>query len=220
MADGDAEQDGDQDLDVEVAVPRPGGGNGRVFVEADRHALPLRRQQNSSALALASGEPCARAAAMNATLVSNDGWFPASWRGHPARQMPAYADEGAVRSIEARLAGAALCADRGSVRLRDAMAELAGGKGFLLQGGDCAESFDDPVAEQVAGIVDLFDAMAERLRPAINGPLVEVARIAGQFAKPRSAHVETHGEVTLPAYRGDIVNGIAFEPRCVSCRSE
>ena len=91
------------------------------------------------------------------------------------------------------------------------MAELAEGRGFLLQGGDCAESFDDPVAEQVAGIVGLFDAMAERLRPVSTGPLVEIARIAGQFAKPRSATVETHDGVTLPAYRGDIVNGIGFD---------
>ena len=91
------------------------------------------------------------------------------------------------------------------------MTGLAEGRGFLLQGGDCAESFDDPVAEQVAGIAGLFDAMAERLRPAINGPLIEVARIAGQFAKPRSAHDETHDGLTLPAYRGDIVNGIEFE---------
>jgi 3-deoxy-7-phosphoheptulonate synthase len=149
---------------------------------------------------------------MNATLVSNDGWFPASWRGHPARQMPAYADDVALTSFENRLAGAAPVIHIGdAARLREVMAELARGRGFLLQGGDCAESFDDPVAEQVAGIVGLFDAMRERLGPAVKGPLVEVARIAGQFAKPRSAHDETRGGVTLPAYRGDIVNGIAFE---------
>jgi len=148
---------------------------------------------------------------MSATLVSNSGWFPASWRGHPARQMPAYADEALLDAVEARLAGAApVIQIDDAARLREAMAELAEGRGFLLQGGDCAESFDDPVAEQVAGIVGLFDAMAERLRPAINGPLIEVARIAGQFAKPRSAHDETHGGVTLPAYRGDIVNGSIF----------
>ena len=149
---------------------------------------------------------------MNATLVSNDGWFPASWRAYPARQMPAYADEAAVRWVEARLSGAApVTFIEDSARLRETMAQLAEGKGFLLQGGDCAESFDDPVAEQVAGIVGLFDAMAERLRPVSIGPLVEIARIAGQFAKPRSATVETHDGVTLPAYRGDIVNGIGFD---------
>ena len=149
---------------------------------------------------------------MNATLVSTEGWYPASWRGLSARQMPDYADQAQLRSVENRLnAAAPVVAIEEAARLREAMAGLAEGRGFLLQGGDCAESFDDPVAEQVAGIVGLFDAMAERLKPAINGPLIEVARIAGQFAKPRSAQVETHDELTLPAYRGDIVNGIAFE---------
>ena len=149
---------------------------------------------------------------MNATLVSAEGWFPASWRSCPVRQMPAYADPARLKDVEARLAGAApVIAIDEAARLREVMAELAGGRGFLLQGGDCAESFDDPVAEQVAGIVGLFDAMAERLKPAVDGPLVEIARIAGQFAKPRSTHDETHGPVTLPAYRGDIVNGMDFD---------
>ena len=142
---------------------------------------------------------------MNATLVSKEGWYPASWRSRPARQMPAYTDEAQVRAVEARLSGAAPVVQYADcARLRTAMAELAAGRGFLLQGGDCAESFDDPVAEQIAGIVGLFDAMAERLRRAVQGPLTEVARIAGQFAKPRSAQVETHDGVTHPAYRGDI----------------
>jgi 3-deoxy-7-phosphoheptulonate synthase len=150
---------------------------------------------------------------MNATLVSNDGWFPGSWRGYPARQMPEYADQDALRAIEARLAAAApVVRNEDSAKLRDAVAALDAGRGFLLQGGDCAESFDDAVAEQVAGIVGLFDAMANRLRPVFSGPLVEIARIAGQFAKPRSAMIETHDGLSLPAYRGDIVNGPAFEP--------
>lgn len=149
---------------------------------------------------------------MNATLVSNDGWFPASWRGLPARQMPSYGDPAAVRSVEGRLSGAApVVLSEDCAHLRDRIAGLSEGKGFLLQGGDCAESFDDPVAEQVAGITGLFDAMAQLLKPAIEGSLIEVARIAGQFAKPRSASTEERGGVTLPAYRGDIVNGIAFD---------
>ncbi len=149
---------------------------------------------------------------MSATLVSNLGWYPASWRGHPVRQMPAYADEDAVRAIEVRLEAAApVIQVKDAARLRDLTAELATGRGFLLQGGDCAESFDDPVAEQVAGIVGLFDAMTDRLRGNIDGPLVEVARIAGQFAKPRSANDETHEGLTLQAYRGDIINGIEFD---------
>src|SRR5215207_8564061 len=149
---------------------------------------------------------------MSVTLVSNSGWYPASWRGHQARQMPTYENQASVRSVEERLSGAApVVAIEDSDRLRQAMAGLADGRGFLLQGGDCAESFDDPVAEQVAGIVGLFDSMAERLKPATHGPLVEVARIAGQFAKPRSAPTEIHQGQALPAYRGDIVNGIAFD---------
>ena len=105
---------------------------------------------------------------MNATLVSAEGWYPASWRGHPARQMPAYADEALLRVGRSSGWRAQRRSSRSRMpsRLREAMAELAAGRGFLLQGGDCAESFDDPVAEQVAGIVGLFDAMAERLRPA------------------------------------------------------
>ena len=149
---------------------------------------------------------------MNATLVTAEGWYPASWRGFAVRQMPAYADQAALRAVEARLANAApVVSVNDAARLREVMARLTEGRGFLLQGGDCAESFDDPVAEQVDGIAGLFDAMVQRLRPSVNGPLIEVARIAGQFAKPRSAQVETHDGLTLPAYRGDIVNGIPFD---------
>jgi len=149
---------------------------------------------------------------MSATLVHPDGWYPASWRCLRARQMPAYADDAALGAVEARLAHAApVVASGDAARLRSAVAGLVEQGGFFLQGGDCAESFDDPVAEQVAGIVGLFDAMAARLGPVAGGPLVEVARIAGQFAKPRSAEVEAHDGLSLPAYRGDIVNGAAFD---------
>ena len=149
---------------------------------------------------------------MNATLVTAEGWYPASWRGYPVRQMPAYPDQERLRAVEARLGNAApVIAIEDAARLRETMAELAAGRGFLLQGGDCAESFDDPVAEQVSGIAGLFDAMAQQLKPATEGPLIQVARIAGQFAKPRSAQVETHDGQSLPAYRGDIVNGITFD---------
>ncbi|MDQ3075485.1 MAG: 3-deoxy-7-phosphoheptulonate synthase [Pseudomonadota bacterium] len=149
---------------------------------------------------------------MSATLVHPDGWYPASWRLRPARQLPSYADGDAVRLVQARLGQAApVVAVADAARLRGAVANLVERGGFLLQGGDCAESFDDPVAEQVAGIVGLFDTMAARLAPVAGGALVEVARIAGQFAKPRSADVEAHGDLSLPAYRGDIVNGAAFE---------
>ncbi len=149
---------------------------------------------------------------MNATLVNAEGWYPGSWRGLPALQMPTYDDPAELALIHGRLAHAApIIALEDAARLRELMADIANGKGFLLQGGDCAESFDDPVAQQVAGISGLFDAMAERLRPAVEGRLVEVARIAGQFAKPRSVQDEVRDGRVLPAYRGDIVNDAEFE---------
>lgn len=137
-------------------------------------------------------------------------WRKDGWRTRAAAQLPVYADGDALAAVEVRLSSAApIVSFTDLADLRARMAGLAEGRGFLLQGGDCAESFDDPVAEQVAGISGLFDAMAARL--AAQGPLVEVARIAGQFAKPRSAPVEEHDGQSLPAYRGDIINGIAFE---------
>ncbi len=149
---------------------------------------------------------------MNATLVNAEGWYPGSWRGLPALQMPPYDEPEQLAAIHARLAAAAPVVALGdAARLRELVADIAAGNGFLLQGGDCAESFDDPVAEQVAGISGLFDAMAERLRPAARGRLVEVARIAGQFAKPRSVQDEERDGIVLPAYRGDIVNDAKFE---------
>ncbi len=138
-------------------------------------------------------------------------WTKSGWRGRVAAQMPVYADPDAVAAVEERLAQGAPVVDiAGCMTLRDVLADVAKGHGFLLQGGDCAESFDDPVAHQVAGIVGLFDDMVGTLKPATGQPLVEIARIAGQFAKPRSAPFETHGEVALPAYRGDIINGTNF----------
>ena len=149
---------------------------------------------------------------MSASLISPGDWHPASWRSRPARQLPAYDDLAVLAAVEQRLAFAPpVIAIDDAGRLRTAMARLAGGEGLLLQGGDCAESFDDPVAERVANIAALFEAMAARLAPVARGPIVEVARIAGQFAKPRTSSVERHGDASLPAYRGDIINGAAFD---------
>ncbi|MBA3666703.1 MAG: 3-deoxy-7-phosphoheptulonate synthase [Sphingomonas sp.] len=149
---------------------------------------------------------------MSATLISTEGWHPASWRRRRARQQPTYADAHALAAVEARLAAAPpVIAIDEARHLRIAMATLAGDRGLLLQGGDCAESFDDPVAERVASLASLFDAMAARLDPVAGGPLIEIARIAGQFAKPRTSALETQEHSTLPAYRGDIINGAAFD---------
>lgn len=126
-------------------------------------------------------------------------------------QLPRYADAEALAAVEARLRDAApVIAIEDARALRSAMTEAANGKAFILQGGDCAENFDDAVAERVARLARLFDEMAELIRPAVGMPLVRIARIAGQFAKPRSAPVERRGSVELPAYRGDIINGQHF----------
>ena len=149
---------------------------------------------------------------MSASLISPGDWHPASWRSRTARQLPGYDDPAALAAVEQRLAFAPpVIAIDDAQRLRTAMARLAAGEGLLLQGGDCAESFDDPVAERVANIAALFEAMAARLAPVARGPIVEVARIAGQFAKPRTSSVERHGNTSLPAYRGDIINDAAFD---------
>lgn len=142
-------------------------------------------------------------------------WSPSSWRTRPALQQPAYVDLAALQRVERQLERAAPVVAIGDCRaLRDRAAELAAGRGLLLQGGDCAEGFDDQVAERVASLSALFDQMAARLALALGGaPLVEVARIAGQFAKPRSLDEERRGDERLPAYRGDIVNSARFERR-------
>ena len=150
---------------------------------------------------------------MSASLITTDVWQPGSWRSRRARQLPSYGDAEALAAVEARLSNAPqVIAIDEARQLRSAMAVLAAGHGLLLQGGDCAESFDDPVAERVASLASLFDAMEARLAPVANGPLVEVARIAGQFAKPRTSSVEERGDDSLPAYRGDIINGAAYDP--------
>lgn len=139
-------------------------------------------------------------------------WTPSSWRGKPARQLPAYPDLAALAMAESRLAAAApLATYAESHRLSAKVAEAAAGKGFLLQGGDCAETFADFGADRVRRSFTLLLQMAAMIGEAVDGEVVKVARLAGQFAKPRSAALETIGGVTLPAWRGDIVNGAGFD---------
>lgn len=130
-------------------------------------------------------------------------WHPASWRGAPAAQQPAYADAGALTAVEARLRTVAPLVRADEVDLLKAsLAQAAAGRALLLQGGDCAETFDRP---DVAGLAALFGRLAGTLESAAQAPVVRVARIAGQFAKPRTVE----GRV----WRGEIVNGReAFEP--------
>ncbi len=138
-------------------------------------------------------------------------WTPDGWRAKPCRQMPVYEDEAALAEVERELASYPPLVFAGEARtLQDKLAEVAAGRAFLLQGGDCAEAFADFNANKIRDWLRVFLQMAVVLTFGAGLPVVKVGRIAGQFAKPRSAPVERQGEVELPAYRGDIVNAMEF----------
>ncbi|MCE2510512.1 MAG: 3-deoxy-7-phosphoheptulonate synthase class II [Alphaproteobacteria bacterium] len=138
-------------------------------------------------------------------------WSSASWRKKPARQMPDYPDEASLAAVEKTLRGYPPLVFAGEARrLRSQLAEVAEGRAFLLQGGDCAESFAEFNADNIRDTFRVLLQMAVVLTFGASCPVVKVGRMAGQFAKPRSAETETQDGVTLPCYRGDIVNGMAF----------
>ena len=139
-------------------------------------------------------------------------WSPASWRTKPIEQVPVYPDLAALEAVEGRLASYPPLVFAGEARkLKKALAGVAEGKSFLLQGGDCAESFAEHRADNIRDFFRVFLQMAVVLTFAGAVPVVKVGRIAGQFAKPRSAPSEKKGDVELPSYRGDIINGIEFD---------
>ena len=137
-------------------------------------------------------------------------WTPESWRGRPVQQVPAYPDPEALRGVEDQLAGFPPLVFAGEARkLKRTLAKVSAGEAFLLQGGDCAESFAEHSADNIRDFFRAFLQMAVVLTFAGSCPVVKVGRIAGQFAKPRSAPTETVDGVELPSYRGDIVHDIA-----------
>ncbi len=139
-------------------------------------------------------------------------WSRASWRAKPALQMPVYPDAAALERVEAKLAKYPPLVFAGEVRqLRARLADVAAGDAFLLQGGDCAESFAEFTADNIRDTFRVLLQMAVVLTFAAKKPVVKVGRMAGQFAKPRSADTETVNGVELPSYRGDIINGFAFD---------
>ncbi|UYO50909.1 3-deoxy-7-phosphoheptulonate synthase class II [Rhodopseudomonas palustris] len=138
-------------------------------------------------------------------------WTPDSWRAKPVQQMPQYPDVKALADVEAQLASFPPLVFAGEARnLKKALATVAAGDAFLLQGGDCAESFAEHGANNIRDLFRVFLQMAIVLTYAGASPVVKVGRIAGQFAKPRSAPVEKRDGVELPSYRGDIINDVAF----------
>jgi 3-deoxy-7-phosphoheptulonate synthase len=139
-------------------------------------------------------------------------WHPASWRTRPAKQLPTYLDETKLAGVERELASYPPLVFAGEARnLKAHLAEVARGRAFLLQGGDCAEAFADFNADKIRDTLRVLLQMAVVLTYGAGMPVVKLGRMAGQFAKPRSADVERQGDVELPAYRGDIVNELAFD---------
>ncbi|MBV9346899.1 MAG: 3-deoxy-7-phosphoheptulonate synthase class II [Pseudolabrys sp.] len=140
-------------------------------------------------------------------------WSPDSWRKKPIVQVPDYPDATALADVEKQLATFPPLVFAGEARsLKKALARVAKGEAFLLQGGDCAESFAEHGANNIRDFFRMFLQMAVVLTYAASSPVVKVGRIAGQFAKPRSSPMEKRDGKELPSYRGDIVNDIAFTP--------
>ena len=138
-------------------------------------------------------------------------WSPSSWRGRPALQMPQYPDAAALEAALAELRQLPPLVTSWEIfALKKQLAEAQEGKRFLLQGGDCAENFSDCESGTISNRLKVLLQMSLVLVHGLRLPVVRVGRFAGQYAKPRSADLETRGEVSLPSYRGDVVNGPAF----------
>ena len=134
-----------------------------------------------------------------------------AWRSLPIKQQPQWPDADRVADVSRQISTLPPLVFAGEVdNLRDRLARAASGQAFLLQGGDCAETFAGATAEQIRNRIKTVLQMAVVLTYGASMPVVKMGRMAGQFAKPRSSDTETRGEVTLPAYRGDIVNGYDF----------
>ena len=144
---------------------------------------------------------------------STANWTPRDWRAYPRVQMPDYVDAEALTAVEGELRRYPPLVFAGEARkLKSALAKASRGEAFLLQGGDCAESFDAFSADAIRDTFKVMLQMAVVLTFAAKVPVIKVGRMAGQFAKPRSASTEVQNGVELPSYRGDIINELAFTP--------
>ena len=138
-------------------------------------------------------------------------WTRQGWRTRPRVQMPDYPDAAPLNAVEAQLSRFPPLVFAGEARrLKAHLADAAAGRAFLLQGGDCAESFAEFSADNIRDTFKVMLQMAVVLTWGAQMPVVKVGRMAGQFAKPRSAPTEVMGGVELPSYRGDIINGFDF----------
>jgi len=138
-------------------------------------------------------------------------WTPNSWREFPIKQQPTYPRQEVLKEVEKTLSEYPPLIFAGEARtLKEKLAKAGRGEAFLLQGGDCAESFSDFNSSNIKNLFKLMLQMNMVLMYATGKPIVKVGRIAGQFAKPRSSDFEEIEGVSLPSYRGDIINGIEF----------
>lgn len=138
-------------------------------------------------------------------------WSPDSWRQKPALQLPDYKDKEALKKVEESLAKQPPLVFAGEARnLQEQLGQAAQGQAFLLQGGDCAESFAEFSANKIRDTFRVILQMAVVLTYAGSLPVIKIGRMAGQFAKPRSSDTETQGNKTLPSYRGDNINALDF----------
>jgi len=145
--------------------------------------------------------------------MTQENWTPTSWHHKQALQQPSYPDEQALNQALCRLSKQPPLVFAGEARrLKKALGKVAEGKAFLLQCGDCAESFAEFSANNIRDSFRVILQMAVVLTFGGAVPIVKVGRIAGQFAKPRSDNMETRADVALPSYRGDIINGLDFTP--------
>lgn len=150
---------------------------------------------------------------LQAVVPPPAGWAPASWRQRQALQQPTYTNADELEAVLGELhALPPLVTSREVLNLKQQLAEAQEGKRFLLQGGDCAEIFDDCTPEVISNRLKVLLQMSLVLVHGLRLPVVRVGRFAGQYAKPRSTDTETKDGVTLPSYRGDMVNGPEFTP--------
>jgi 3-deoxy-7-phosphoheptulonate synthase len=158
---------------------------------------------NSSSTAASPARPQANDSA--------SGWSPDSWKGYEALQQASYPDTGALETALAKLADLPpLVTSWEILALREQISEAQAGRRFFLQGGDCAETFDEVCSPLITNRLKVLLQMSLALIHGLQMPVVRVGRFAGQYAKPRSSDTETRDGVTLPSYRGDLVNDVAF----------
>ena len=138
-------------------------------------------------------------------------WHPASWQSRPAQQQAAYTDTAALQRTIASLARMPPLVVSWEIEaLREHIAAAQRGERFILQGGDCAETFEDCESDKIAKKLKILLQMSLVLVYGLRKPVVRIGRMAGQYAKPRSADTETRDGVTLPSYRGDNINRPGF----------